>query len=80
MITLRLNSRLEQAVNITAKNLGLTKSELIRKSIKEYLNNVKQPSPWESGQKLFGRYSSGLGDLSSKRKEILKSKIRAKRT
>ncbi|MGB5685371.1 MAG: hypothetical protein WBM35_06150 [Candidatus Electrothrix sp.] len=79
MITLRLDSKTEQAVNDTAKNLGLTKSELIRKSISEYLKKLKQPSAWEVGKDVFGKYSSGLGNLSSDRKELMKSKIKAKR-
>ena len=80
MITLRLDQKLEQQVNNTAKYLGLTKSELIRKSIKEYLCKLKQPDAWEIGEDLFGKYSSGLGNLSSDRKELVKSKVRAKRT
>ncbi len=32
------------------------------------------------GEDLFGKYSSGLGNLSSDRKELIKSKIRTKRT
>lgn len=79
MITLRLDPKLEQAINNTAENLGLSKSELIRKSIHEYLAKLKQPTPWESGEELFGKYSSGLGDLSAKRKDLIKDKIRAKR-
>lgn len=79
MITLRLDPKLEQAVNNTAKNLGLTKSELIRNSINAYLGNLKQPSAWEIGKDLFGQYSSGLGNLSSNRKELVKNKIKAKR-
>ena len=79
MITLRLDKKLEQQVNNTAKNLGLSKSELIRKSINEYLGKLKQPSAWEIGEDLFGKYSSGLGNLSSDRKELVKSKVRAKR-
>jgi hypothetical protein len=79
MITLRLDPKLEQSINNTAKNLGLSKSELIRKSISEYLGKLKQSSPWEAGEDLFGKYSSGIGDLSSKRKELAKNKIRAKR-
>lgn len=79
MITLRLDPKLEQAVKNTAKNLGLTKSELIRQSINEYLFNLKQPSAWETGKDLFGKYSSGLGNLSSDRKELVKSRIKAKR-
>ena len=79
MITLRLDPKLEQSINNTAKNLGLTKSELIRKSINEYLDKLKPPSAWETGEDLFGKYSSGLGNLSANRKELIKNKIKAKR-
>ena len=80
MITLRLDQKLEQQVNNTAKNLGLSKSELIRRSINEYLSKLKQPSAWDIGEDLFGKYSSGLGNLSSDRKELIKNIIKAKRT
>ena len=79
MITLRLDPKLELTVKNTAKNLGLTKSELIRKSINEYLGRLKQPNPWDIGEDLFGKYSSGLGNLSANRKKLIKNKIRAKR-
>jgi hypothetical protein len=79
MITLRLDPKLEQAINNTAKNLGMTKSELIRKSIDEYLGKLSKPNAWNVGQDLFGKYSSGQGNLSTDRKEIGKNKIRAKR-
>lgn len=79
MITLRLDPKIEQDVNNTAKNLGITKSELIRKSILEYLNKLDTANAWEVGQDLFGKYSSGLNNLSTERKEIVKEKIRAKR-
>ncbi|NOY67911.1 MAG: CopG family transcriptional regulator [Deltaproteobacteria bacterium] len=74
-----IETQLEQHINITAKNLGLTKSELIRKSISEYLGNLNSPSPWKLGKDYFGRYSSGLDNLSADRKEIIKNKIKAKR-
>ena len=80
MITLRLDQKLEQQINNTAKNLGVSKSELIRRSINEYLSKLKQPDAWDIGEDLFGRYSSGLGNLSSDRKELIKSAIKAKRT
>ena len=79
MITLRLDSKLEQSINNTAKILGLTKSELIRKSINEYLDKLELPSAWETGKDLFGKYSSGLGNLSTNRKELFKNKIKVKR-
>jgi RHH-type rel operon transcriptional repressor/antitoxin RelB len=79
MITLRLDPALEQAINNTAKNLGLTKSDLIRKSILEYLGKLGKQNPWDAGQDLFGKYSSGRNNLSADRKVILKDKIKAKR-
>ena len=79
MITLRLDAKLEQAINNTAKNLGLSKSELIRKSIYDYLGRLGNQNAWEAGKELFGKYSSGLGNLSTNRKELIKRKIKAKR-
>lgn len=79
MITLRLDQKLEKQINNTAKNLGLSKSELIRKSISEYLGKLTQPNAWDIGEDMFGKYSSGLGNLSSDRKELIKSTIKAKR-
>jgi len=79
MITLRLDPKLEQDVNNTAKNLGLTKSELIRKSLHEFLAKLDKPNAWEIGEDLFGRYSSGFSNLSTDRKELVKKKIKAKR-
>ncbi|MFA6011474.1 MAG: CopG family transcriptional regulator [Desulfobacteraceae bacterium] len=79
MITLRLDPLLEETIKITAKNLGLTQSELIRQSILEYLYKLGKPSAWEAGKDLFGRYSSGFENLSVDRKEILREKIRVKK-
>ena len=79
MISLRLDPKLEQNVQNTAKILGVTKSELIRKSISEYINKIVHHSPWEIGKGYFGKYSSGQGNLSTDRKILLKTKIMAKR-
>ena len=80
MITLRLDPTLEQKINNVAKNLGLTKSELVRKSLVEYITKVNKQNAWEAGQDLFGKYASGRENLSSNRKELLKEKLRAKRS
>ena len=79
MITLRLDPDLDKIVSNTAKNLGITKSELIRKSLVEYIHNLDQQSAWETGKDLFGKYSSGRDDLSSCRKMLLKEKLKSKR-
>ena len=79
MITLRLDPKLEQDLNNTAKNLGLSKSELIRRSIHDYIGRLSKQNAWEVGEELFGKYSSGLGNLSIDRKELIKNKIKTKR-
>jgi hypothetical protein len=79
MITLRLDPNLEKEINTVAKNLGLTKSDLVRKSLIEYLGKLESRNAWELGKDFFGRYSSGLKNLSGDRKMLLKEKIRAKR-
>ncbi len=79
MLTLRLDPQMEQKISNTAKKLGLTKSELIRRSIQEYLKKVSRQTPWDLGSDLFGKYSSGRTDLSVRRKEIIKGKIKDKR-
>ena len=79
MITLRLDPELERNVQNTAKKLGVTKSELIRKSISEYINRIRTSSPWDIGKSYFGKYSSGQENLSTDRKTLLKTKLAAKR-
>ena len=79
MLTLRLNQELEQIIKNTARTLGVTKSELIRQSINEYISKLEQPNAWEAGKDLFGKYSSGVGNLSENRKDLIKNKLKAKR-
>ena len=79
MITLRLDPVLEQNLQQAATRLGITKSELIRKSISNYLAKVSMQSPWELGENLFGNYSSDFGNLSTDRKSLIRKKLSAQR-
>jgi len=79
MITLRLDSELEKNINNAAHQMGVTKSELIRKSITSFIEKIEPPSAWELGSDVFGKYASGNNNLSRDRKIIIKEKIRAKR-
>lgn len=79
MITLRLDSKLENTINVVAHQLGVSKSELIRKSIIEFIDKLDKPTPWELGGDVFGRYASEQNNLSKDRKSLLKEKIKAKR-
>jgi RHH-type transcriptional regulator, rel operon repressor / antitoxin RelB len=79
MITLRLDPKLEQTVNNIAQQMGVTKSELIRRSIAEYIDKLEKPSAWELGQDVFGKYASENKNLARDRKELVKEIIKAKR-
>ena len=79
LITLRLDPKLEQTINNIAHQMGVSKSELIRKSITEFINKLDKPSPWELGSDIFGKYESTYESLSRDRKVLIKDKIKAKR-
>lgn len=79
MITLRLDQELENTIKNVAVNMGISKSELIRKSVTEFIKNIEKPTPWELGNEFFGKYASGVTNLSQDRKSLLKAKIQAKR-
>ncbi|MCF6235068.1 MAG: ribbon-helix-helix domain-containing protein [Gammaproteobacteria bacterium] len=79
MITLRLDPKLEKTINHTAQRLGVSKSELVRKSLTEFFDKLERPSPWELGRELFGKYASGQDNLSQDRKVLIKNKIRSKK-
>lgn len=78
MLTLRSDEELENAVKTTASQMGISKSELIRISVSEFIKKQQKPSAWELGNEFFGKHASGKGDLSVNRKALLKDKIKAK--
>jgi len=78
MISLRLDPELENKIESAAKSLGISKSELLRKSLKAYLKDLPKASAWELGQQYFGQYSSGKSNLSKDRKILSKEKLKAK--
>ena len=78
MLTLRLDKNLENQVKTTASQLGISKSELIRISVSEYIQKQQKPNAWELGNELFGKHASGKGDLSANRKTLMKEKVKAK--
>ena len=59
--------------------MGVSKSELIRKSITEYLSKLEKPSAWELGQDVFGKYACENANLAKDRKKLIKEKISAKK-
>lgn len=78
MITLRLDPELEQTINTLASEMGMSKSEIIRQSITEFIAKKETSSAWELGNDVFGKYVSPDPDLATNRKLLLKEKINNK--
>jgi RHH-type rel operon transcriptional repressor/antitoxin RelB len=79
-VNVRLDKELEKAVLALAHREGITKSDLIRRCLREFLmRQSRARSPWEIGKDLFGKYGSGRSDLSTNRKRIMREKIYAKK-
>ena len=78
-ISLRLDDQVARKLALAAKAQGISKSELVRKCLENYLaGQESQPNAWELGKPLFGCFKSGKGDLSVRAKEIAKERIRAR--
>jgi hypothetical protein len=79
-ISLRLDERLSRKLAAAAKAKGVSKSELIRACLDEYLADAgHRPTAWELGKDLFGCYDSGRGDLSVRAREIARERVHARR-
>jgi hypothetical protein len=80
-ISLRLDDGLNRKLAAAAKARGVSKSELIRACLDDYLSGAQQgPTAWDAGQHLFGCYDSGRGDLSVRAKDIARERINARRS
>jgi Arc/MetJ-type ribon-helix-helix transcriptional regulator len=79
-ISLRLDEQLQRELERAARAAGVSKSEVIRRSLQEFLSRrSNQRTPWELGQHLFGCYGSGRGDLSTNRKRLVREKVHARK-
>ncbi len=58
MISVRLDEETEQHLDRIACMQGLSRSELVRQAINKYLDKYQRPTPWQLGQKLFGKHGS----------------------
>ena len=72
MMTLRIDEDLEKKIERASVNLGISKSELLRRSVQEFIAGMSKPDPWDVGKDLFGKYRSGRHDLSMNRKTIIR--------
>lgn len=78
MMTLRIDEDLEKKIERASVNLGISKSELLRRSVQEFIARMSKPDPWDVGKDLFGKYRSGRHDLSTNRKTIIRDLLSRK--
>lgn len=82
--SLRLGTKLEQALDRYCTETGETTSAVIRQSVAEYLVRRKKkqsrPSSWDLGKDLFGadQSSERQEDISGRVKKLIGKKLRAK--
>jgi len=72
VLTVRLPKETEEQLNNLAKQYNLTKTELVKKAISEYLSKFYK-NPYETGKDLFGSDESEIEDGSSTYKERVRS-------
>jgi predicted DNA-binding protein len=77
-MTIRLDETLEHKIDQLSTTLGISKSELVRKSIDQFIASVSKPDPWTAGKDVFGKFKSGRNDLSTNRKKIVKDMLSRK--
>jgi len=82
MISVRLESEIENQLRFFAEQKHISKSQIIKESLLLYFDMLKQEqqkkTPYELGHDLFGKFSSGESTRSSAYKQKLKDKINAK--
>ncbi len=82
MLSVRLDTNMENEIKRLAQNKQIPKSKIIKDALVYYFNALKedsqQKSCYELGRDLFGKYESGTDHLSSTYKQKLKEKIDAK--
>jgi hypothetical protein len=79
-ISLRLDEELSRKVTALAQARGISKSQLVRMCLDQYLAGAEQEmTAWELGKHLFGCFDSGRSDLSVRAKEVARERIHARR-
>jgi hypothetical protein len=78
-VSLRLGAELEDRLATVSRKLRMNKTELIKRSVEAYLSQIEPGrSPYELGGGLFAADESPGRDVSSRFKQRLKRKLRAK--
>ena len=80
-LTVRLDSKVEEALTEYAVGNGISKSEAVKRGLKLLFDSTPpQKSAYEIGKHLFGRHSSGRTDGSVSVKKHYRETMLAKHT
>ncbi|MGH6814679.1 MAG: DUF6290 family protein [Hyphomicrobiaceae bacterium] len=85
-ISVRIDEDMEARVRRLLAEHGGSLSDFVRQAIAEKLDREAKkpiadeanPSPYEIGKHLFGKYKSGIDDLGSNHEKYLRKKFRIK--
>lgn len=81
MTSVRLNKELEDELEQLSRLKNKSRSVIIKEALVEYMAKEKlHTTPYEIGEKYFGKQGSGQKDLSVTYKSKIRSKIRDKRS
>lgn len=81
MTSVRLNKELEDELEQLSRLKNKSRSVIIKEALVEYMAKEKlHTTPYEIGEKYFGKQGSGQKDLSVTYKSRIRSKIRDKRS
>ncbi|MDD2895759.1 MAG: hypothetical protein PHG81_07030 [Aliarcobacter sp.] len=82
MISVRLDEKIENQLDLISNQKHIPKSKVIKDALVYYFDMLKKESEhksaYELGSEFFGKYSSGRDDLSTTYKQKIKDKINAK--
>jgi DNA-nicking Smr family endonuclease len=78
MLTTRLTSSEEKKLTEYCEQNGLSKSQVVKEALAQYLAKKSEVSAYDSGQDLFGAASSNVTDLSTTYKNRLKKMLNEK--
>ena len=82
-LSVRLDDELDRLLQVTAKSLNRTRSEVVKLSLRDYCRRAlrtRDANPYSLAEDLLGRVDSGRGDLSVRGREVLRELLDAKRS
>jgi len=80
-VSIRLDAELDRMVTEAARQLNVTRSDVIRRSIRDYCRSVLAEAdvyPWDLMKDLVGGFRSGQRNLARNSSKYVKETIRAR--